>query len=162
LRGRLRHRSERRARSDPARDQGHGRGLVRLPREHRARRCRRGQRPAVRRARAVERMAAARGGVDARLEVLTPRWDGPIIVAAPGPSLTREVAEVCRDYPTIAIKQAALRIPWATVMYACNAWQWEMWNGFPQFEGERWSCHHRNDRKDWIADRFGLRLVRGE
>src|SRR5690606_2307666 len=76
--------------------------------------------------------------------------------------LTREVAEVCRDYPTIAIKQAALRIPWATVMYACNAWQWELWNGFPEFEGERWSCHHRNDRKDWVVDRFGLRLVRGE
>lgn len=106
-------------------------------------------------------MASARGGV--KLETLEPRWP-LIIVAAPGPSLTEEVAEVCRPYPCIAIKQAALpgRMPWANVCYCCNSWQWQQWGGLPQFQGERWSLHHRLDRKNWVADEYGLRLVRGE
>ena len=99
-------------------------------------------------------------GKGLRLETLQPRWP-LIIVAAPGPSLTEEVAETCRGIPIIAIKQAALRIPWATAMYACNAWMWDLWGGFPKFEGERWSLHHRLDRKDWLVDQYRLRLVRG-
>lgn len=100
-------------------------------------------------------------GKGLKLETLAPRWP-LIIVAAPGPSLTEQVAELCRGYPTIAIKQAALRIPHAAAMYACNAWMWDLWAGFPKFEGERWSLHHRLDRKDWLVDQYRLRLVRGE
>lgn len=107
-------------------------------------------------------MAAARGGVGVRLETLEPRWE-LIIVAAAGPSLTEDVAKICRGHPTIAIKQAALRMPWASAVYACNAWQWQTWGGFSGFEGERWSLYHPTlDRKDWVVKEYGLRLVRGE
>ena len=97
------------------------------------------------------------------LESLRPRWDGPIIVAAPGPSLTEEVAEQCRGHHVICIKWAALRIPWADVLYACNQWHWDEANGFPSFQGERWSCHHdRIDNKRAAAEWWGIRLVRGD
>jgi hypothetical protein len=97
------------------------------------------------------------------LETLEPRWAGPIIVAAPGPSLTREVAEQCRGYPVICIKWAALRMPWASVVYACHQWQWDDYQGYPGFQGERWSCHHRSiDNKIAAAQRWRLRLVAGD
>jgi hypothetical protein len=94
---------------------------------------------------------------------LTPRWDGPIIVAAPGPSLTEQVAEACRGYPVICIKQASLRMPWASVVYAADKWQWDLWAGFPKFKGERWSCHNDHiDNKAAAAQIYKLRLVRGD
>jgi hypothetical protein len=107
-------------------------------------------------------MATACRSVEDQLETLAPRWD-LIIVAAAGPSLTREVAEACSKYPTIAIKQAALLMPWASVVYVCNAWQWQVWRGFPGFKGERWSLYHPTlDDKSWIAKQYDLRLVRGD
>lgn len=99
------------------------------------------------------------------LEVLQPRWDGPIIVAATGKSLTKEVAEACMasGRPIIAIKQAVLRLPTADVLYACDAHHWDAYQGYPQFKGERWSTHGKEhyDNKLAIAKKYRVRLVHG-
>lgn len=110
---------------------------------------------------AVERVATAGGGIEC--ETLLPRWDGPIIVAATGESLTKEVAEQCRGYRTIVVKQAALRMPWADALYNCESYIWDRYDGFKTFQGERWSAHNKSiDYKLHVAERHGLRLVCGE
>ena len=96
-------------------------------------------------------------------ETLEPRWDGPVIVAATGLSLTKEVAEQCRGYHTVAIKQAVLLMPWADVLFACDQHHWDHYNGYPKFQGEKWSSHHpKYDYKLAAKDQYKLRLVRGE
>lgn len=100
-----------------------------------------------------------------RLETLEPRWHGPIIVAATGASLTKEVAAVCMasGRPIIAIKQAALRLPTADVVYAVDSWWWDHYQGMRKFAGERWSSHNKSiDFKLHAAETHGLRLVQGE
>lgn len=98
-------------------------------------------------------------------ETLTPRWDGPVIVAATGQSLTEEVAATCMasGRPIIAIKEAVWRLPSADVLYCCDAKRWEQYKAWPEFQGERWSTHSlRLDDKERAAKKFGIRLVRGE
>lgn len=98
-------------------------------------------------------------------EKLEPRWDGPVIIAATGESLTKHVAGICMESgrPIIAIKQACLRLPTADVLYACDEHHWEKYQGYPDFRGERWSTHGSpsHDNKMGIAAKYGLRLVRG-
>lgn len=96
-------------------------------------------------------------------ETLEPRWDSPCIVAATGQSLSKKVAEACRGYPTIVVKQAWMRLPWADVLYACDAYWWQLYQGAKKFEGERWSSHDpsMNPKLD-AAKTWKLRLVRGD
>jgi len=87
------------------------------------------------------------------------------IVAAPGPSLTQEVAEACRGYPVIAVNDAYRRLPFADILYSgCRKW-WRYHEGCPDFTGEKWSCHGigTNDSNDnlHLADRYGVRLIAG-
>lgn len=93
------------------------------------------------------------------------RWPGAsVIVAATGPSLTPEVAAACRvpGWRVIAVNDAHRLLPWADVLYACDAAWWSTHKGVPGFAGERWSSHDEgtNDKRD-VAARFALRLVRG-
>jgi hypothetical protein len=98
-----------------------------------------------------------------KCEVLEPRWNGPVIVAATGRSLNKIDPEACRGFPIIAVKEAWERFPFAEVLYACDNHVWERCQGFKQFNGERWSTHHdRVDHKYATAAKYGIRLVRGE
>ena len=93
-------------------------------------------------------------------EVIQPRWSGLVIVAAPGPSLTPEVAEACRGQRVLAIGEAWQRVPWAEVLYHCDAKLWDAYNGFPEFTGERWSLHDKaRSPKLAVAEKYGIRLV---
>jgi hypothetical protein len=99
------------------------------------------------------------------LETLEPRWNGPIVVAATGSSLSRAVAAqvVESGCPIICVKQAALRLPTADVLYICDAAHWDQYQGYPEFHGERWSSHGSDsyDNKLIAAKKHNLRLVRG-
>jgi hypothetical protein len=93
------------------------------------------------------------------------RWEGQtVVVAAPGPSLTAEVAERCRGFPVIAVQDAYRLIPWADVLYGCDAAWWNIHGGrgAGDFAGEKWSSHDggTND-KTLAAETYGLHLVAG-
>lgn len=97
------------------------------------------------------------------LRNVTKRWDGFCIVAATGPSLTEEVADACRGHPVIAVNDAYRLLPFAEVLYACDASWWRVHQGCPGFAGERWSSHGNavHDNKIETAERYGVNLVRG-
>lgn len=97
-------------------------------------------------------------------ETLVPRWDSPCIVVAPGETLTKKMAEACRGYPVIAVKQSWKRLPWADVLYVCDAYLWDLYKGIPEFEGEKWSSHDESSSNNKLrcAAQYHLRLVRGE
>lgn len=96
-------------------------------------------------------------------EIISPRWSGIIVVAATGPSLTKEVAELCRGHHCIAVNDAYKLFPFAEVLYACDAPWWKAHNGCPDFLGEKWSSHDNgNNEKRPTAERFGLHLVNGK
>ena len=99
-----------------------------------------------------------------QLESIPRRHPGQrIVVAATGPSLTPEVAELCRAEIVIAVNDAYRLMPWAEVLYACDAGWWQYHRGCPDFAGERWTSHSvlPNNDKSKIADRFGLHVVAG-
>lgn len=97
------------------------------------------------------------------LETIKPRWTGLAIVAATGPSLTQDVATACRGYNVIAVNDAYKLLPFAPVMYACDATWWTVHNGCPGFSGEKWSSHgDKSNKKDAEAKRYGLKLIAGK
>lgn len=57
-------------------------------------------------------------------------------------------------------------IPWAQVLYACDAVWWSVHCGAEGFKGEKWSSHsvtgrcRHNDKTD-AARRWGLKLIEG-
>jgi hypothetical protein len=83
-----------------------------------------------------------------------------VIVAAPGPSLTPAVAEACQEHRVLAVGEAWQAIPWAEVLYHCDAKWWDAHKGAAEFKGERWSLHC-SSRSDKIvtAKKYGVRLV---
>jgi hypothetical protein len=92
------------------------------------------------------------------------RWEGEtVIVAAPGPSLTREVAEQCRGYRTIVVQDAWRLLPWADALYGCDTKWWEHHAGVPDFAGEKWSTTDdgTNDKRE-AAKAYGLQLIAGK
>ena len=96
--------------------------------------------------------------------MLKPRWS-KCVVAASGPSLTPDVAfAVClSDWPTIAIQDAYRLMPWADVLYGCDAKWWSTHNGCMDFEGEKWSAHDDGtNAKLAEAEKYGLNLVAGQ
>ena len=96
------------------------------------------------------------------LDRVEPRWHGECcIVAAPGPSLTPEVAEACRGDRVIAVNDAYRRLPFADVLYACDARWWGVHGNCNGFAGEKWSSHGRDNQKLKEADLYGLTLVHG-
>ena len=94
-----------------------------------------------------------------------PRWhDGrTVIVAAPGPSLTAEVAEHLRNHTVLVIKQAYRLVPWAEVMYGCDAKFWQREAGCPDYKGERWSSHDNSSNQKLASARdYGVKLCNGK
>lgn len=99
-----------------------------------------------------------------QLEWIEPRFSGRrVVVAATGPSLTPEIAELCRDEIVIAVNDAWRLLPWAALLYACDGRWWGYHNGCPDFAGERWTSHslHPPNDKSQIAGRFGLHVIAG-
>lgn len=105
----------------------------------------------------------------AELQRISPDWAGePCIVAAPGPSLTGEVAHRCRmarlqdQWRVIVVQDAYRLMPWADALYGCDDRWWRIHQDCAGFKGEKWSTHERigND-KIKAADDYGLRLVKG-
>jgi hypothetical protein len=98
------------------------------------------------------------------LESIEPDWRGQTaVVAAPGMSLTPEVAEACHGYRTIAVNDAWRRVPWADILYACDGPWWRHHEGCPAFAGQRWSTHDTgNNDKTRIVQLYGVRVAYGK
>jgi hypothetical protein len=91
------------------------------------------------------------------------KFSGLVIVAAPGPSLA-SLADKCHGFPVIAVQDAWRLVPWADVMYGCDARWWLHHQGVPEFAGEKWSSHTNaevNDKRE-VHERFGIKIVYGE
>lgn len=97
-----------------------------------------------------------------QLQTITPRWTS-CIVAATGPSLTEEVAAACQGQNIIAVNDAYRRLPFAQVVYACDARWWKHHDGCKKFAGEKWSSHGdaRYNNKIRTAEIYGVNLVSG-
>ena len=100
------------------------------------------------------------------LEAIRPEWAGkPSVVAAPGPSLTPEVAKKVKatGWPVLVCQDAWRLMPWADKLYGCDSKWWVNYNGIGDFDGEKWSTHHKgvSNDKTQVQERFGVRLVGG-
>lgn len=97
------------------------------------------------------------------LQRVEPRWrDELCIIAATGPSLTAEVAEQCRGHRCIAINNAYKLLPFADILWACDA-KWWLNEYDATFSGEKWSGHHdKIDNKKAAAEKYGLNVVAGD
>jgi len=86
-------------------------------------------------------------------------------VAAPGPSLTPEVAEQVNatGWPVLVCQDAWRLFPNAEKLYGCDARWWIQYEGVPGFHGEKWSTHHKgvSNDKTHVAEEYGVNLVRG-
>jgi hypothetical protein len=107
----------------------------------------------------------------AAVERISPDWAGePCIVAAPGPSLTPEVAQACRmarwlkQWRVIAVQDAYRLMPWADALYGCDPRWWDHHKDCAGFAGEKWSTHQDDAANGKLkqAEAYGLRLVKGE
>ena len=96
------------------------------------------------------------------LQKIKSDWSDFCIVAAPGPSLTLEVAAQCRGHKVIAVNDAYRLLPFADILYGCGALWWQVHKGCVGFAGEKWSSHclERNNKLQ-TAEKYGLNLVRG-
>lgn len=98
---------------------------------------------------------------------IKPRWQNlPCFVAAPGPGLNEEIADTVRatGWPVLACQDAYRLMPWADVLYGCDARWWNAHNG-TDFKGEKWSGHNNRDHADdktAEAKKYGLNLVKGK
>ena len=99
-------------------------------------------------------------------------WSNPVIVAASGPSLTKDVAWTARkarwfgDHRIVAVSDAYKLFPCADILYSCDSEWWNIHDGVPDFRGEKWSSHDdvkgtSNDKRA-CADKYGLKLVLGK
>jgi len=97
------------------------------------------------------------------LQRISPDWGDVCIVAAPGPSLTADIAARCRGVPTIAVNDAYRLFPDAELLYACDAEWWRHHDGCRDFAGERWSSHGNRvrDNKIDVGSKYGLSLIAG-
>jgi hypothetical protein len=98
-----------------------------------------------------------------RLTTPDPRWLGrTVIVAAPGPSLTEDVAGRCEGLPTVVVNDAWRLLPWADVLFATDTAWWHFHRGVPAFQGEKWSSHGTGNDKLDVAMAYGVKCVAGK
>jgi hypothetical protein len=94
------------------------------------------------------RLVASGAAIDltpANADKAAGRWSGAtVVIAATGPSLTPEVAEQVEHaydrvppVKVIAVNDAYRLMPWADVLYACDAKWWNFHR--PEFAGEKWA-----------------------
>lgn len=108
-----------------------------------------------------------------QLQKIKPDWNCPVIVAATGPSLDANVALECRksrlygDCRVVVVNDAWRLMPWADILYACDAGWWKVHDGVPGFRhGERWSTHEgtKPDDSNYKGDlpkEWRINYVRG-
>jgi len=108
--------------------------------------------------------SSAGGMAGMQSERLEPRWLGQVIIAGSGPSLTPAVASLCRGRRVIAVNDAYRLMPWAEVLYACDARWWTAHEGCPSFRGEKWTSFHEGRRAhvEAVVKRYRLRVCLGE
>ena len=100
------------------------------------------------------------------VQKIKPEWRGkPSVVAAPGPSLNQQQADLVRatGWPVLVCQDAWRLLPWADKLYGCDTRWWNVYEGVPGFQGEKWSSHHKgvaNDKTD-VQARYGVNLVGG-
>lgn len=102
----------------------------------------------------------------ASLQPIRPQWARkPSVVAAPGPSLNQQQADIVRasGWPVIVCQDAWRLLPWADKMYGCDSRWWSAYEGVPGFAGEKWSAHHPGvaNNKTETQERYGINLVKG-
>jgi len=94
--------------------------------------------------------------------------DAPCVVAASGPSLTKEVAWKVRKarwfdgWHVIAVNDAFKLLSYADILYGADIGWWRL-QDLSKFHGARWSCHSRStgfcDDKSEVYRALSLRLV---
>ncbi len=95
------------------------------------------------------------------LQKISKRW-AECVVAATGPSLTPAVADACSGQHVLAVNDAYKLMPYAEVLYACDAEWWAIHEGCAGFKGERWSSHQSSaNEKMNVAERYGINLIAG-
>lgn len=101
-----------------------------------------------------------------KLATADPRWTGEtVVVAATGPSLTADVAAACYRARVLAVNDAWRLLPWAEVLYSCDAAWWKVHNGCPDFAGERWTSHSpqlNNKAADEALPGYRLNIIAGK
>ncbi len=67
-----------------------------------------------------------------------------------------------RDVGVVAVNDAYMLLPFADVLYACDAKWWDVHRGAAGFAGEKWSSHGigSNDKLK-AAERWGLKVMLG-
>lgn len=89
------------------------------------------------------------------------RWAGRCVVAASGPSLTPEVATLCRGERVIAVNDAHRLLPFADVLYGCDL-AWHQHHRFcPDFAGEKWTSHSLSPKNDKRPMPDGFYIIEG-
>lgn len=70
------------------------------------------------------------------------------------------------EWRIIAVQDAYRLMPWADVLYGCDARWWDAHNGCMDFQGERWSSHDdgksTSNDKTQVVDDYGVSVVWGE
>ena len=102
---------------------------------------------------------------------IKPDWNCPVVVAASGPGLTKDVAWAVRKarwfgpYRIVCVNDAWRLFLNADILYACDEAWWDVHDGAPDFKGQRWSSQgsdkQHNDDKRKCAAKWKLNLVRG-
>lgn len=107
-----------------------------------------------------------------QLQRINADWHEPVIVAASGPSLTKEVAWTCRKarwmngWRIVAVNDAYKMFPALDILYACDAKWWKHHDGAKDCDAEKWSSHSNaiasNDDKREIARLYGVKTIIGQ
>jgi hypothetical protein len=89
-------------------------------------------------------------------------WSFCFVVGS-GPSMTAELGERCRGHHVIAVNDAWKLVPFADVLYACDAQWWDC-KDHAGFAGEKWTSISNDDNPENAdcATRHGLKLIRGK
>ncbi len=68
------------------------------------------------------------------------------------------------EWRIIVVQDAYRLMPWADVLYGCDARWWNAHDGCADFAGEKWSTHSKqscSDDKLEVGEKYGLRLIKG-
>lgn len=82
------------------------------------------------------------------------------IVAAPGESLTPEVAKQCEGHNVIAVNDAYERVPFASILYASDREWWSHRRGCPDFAGVRWTVALKSYDNAAIVHQYKLNAIK--
>lgn len=79
-----------------------------------------------------------------------------VVVVASGPSLTPEDVYYCKGKARVAVINDNVRLAsWADLLYAADYPWWKLYDGVPDFEGQKWTQDQR------AAEEFDLNHTKG-